>query len=1000
MLNIITQNSSLKIQYIFIGFNLKYKIITNINDITNATYLLFVDNFLAPIKGFQKRIKQLMNENIDFCYLSKCKKIYLVKYSGVRICASNNTIDINSGINTDKIEVLFDSFDINTVDNIVVREEITSEYINLLNNYVKSYSLIFSQMYSYNVYNLFLKNQVKKNICYNFIIFIESIQDLNYLILLKKLNHRFYRFTIFHNLKSTDEIKNLEIHCKVNNIMMFYVKNNWSIWINTPMLWFEKNVLVNNIKLINNDIFTELNKYHDIKLNVLFDNIISISSSHLILIPYFSNKPQIKLNPTNIFNLCKKYIINNSLSNTYVKQINNKYYKKVTQLVFVPKINPEILQKNLLKIRNYPLVIESINDQIKSNYDAKQVIRLLSKKVSISVLCKNNNELINDANIIINNINDLDYLSDLFLLFSNLQNQALMNKLCVKVLKLSNENKINRITLLCFKKLLNQTLDLEILNVVLDFCNLIKDKEQFVTKKEIKMVLMALFLSVGKFVENKEVIDKFNKLILDTFNEDDVTNIDKLLNIEQCDNKICLLHFLVILTTNFSAYYDTYNEFITKREEIKNNLVNLLSKSLPECTLDQIILLPVSNFYLSYQGISSADIFKLKSELMRKICPSLNYVRPDLNSTSDKPDLNSTSKKIKICFHSNFLTRFHSVYKDRHQVIKHMSLDDRFQVYFSTYDDLGEDVKYSFGNAKHIKISEQLSIAKNDIEKLNLDVLVYCEIGMDPKAYYLAHMRLAKIQINTWGHSDSCGINTIDYFFSSKLYELPYEESQTHYSEKLVLLNSLCTSYINPVQRYNINLFKSRYEFGFTDEVIIYFCAQSLFKFNPVFDDYIIEILQNNPNSILVILNNESKSQVLKRFNNKNISSKIHIFPALAHNMYMNLMYISDIILDPYPFGGCNSSLEAFSMDKIVITHESNMINGRFTAGFYKKMGLDELICKNKNEYVEKAIEMTNKNNISKNKCIEQIKKNKLQLFNDQESINEWKEKIISLVRL
>jgi predicted O-linked N-acetylglucosamine transferase (SPINDLY family) len=991
MLNIITQNSSLKIQYIFIGFSKKYKIITKINDIScETTYLLFIDNFLAPIKGFQKRLKQLMNENIDFCYLSKCKKIYLVKYSSTCIDTITNTININNfNKNNNKFEVLFDSFDINHIDNIVVPEQLTLEYISLLNNYVKSYSLIFSSIYSYNVYNLFLKNQVKKNICYNFIIFIKSIEDLNYLLLLKKLNHRFYRFSIFHNLKLVDEIKSLEAYCKINNSMLFYVKNNWSNWVNFPMIWFEKNVLVDNIKLINNDIFTELNKYHDIKSNVLFDNIISISSSHLILIPYFSNKSQIKLNPINIFNLCKKYIINNSLSNTYVKQINNKYYKKATQLVFVPKINPEIVQQNLLKIRNYPLVIESINDQIKSNYDAKQVIRLLSKKVSISVLCKNNNDLINDANIIINSINDLDYLSDLFLLFSNLQNQQLMNKLCVKVLKLSNENKINKVTLLCFKKLLNQTLDLETLNVVLDFINLIKDKEQFTNKKEIKLVLMSLFLSVGKYVENKEVIDKFNKLILDTFNEDDITNIDKLLNIEQIDNKICLLHFLVVLTTSFSAYYDTYNEFLTKREEIKKNLVNLLSKNLPECQLDQIILLPVSNFYLSYQGIPSADIFKLKSELMRKICPSLNYIRPNLNCPNNK---------IRICFHSNFLTRFHSVYKDRHQIIKHMSLDDRFQVYFSTYDDLSEDVKYSFGNAKHIKISEQLSLAKNDIEKLNLDVLVYCEISMDPKAYYLAHMRLAKVQINTWGHSDSCGINTIDYFFSSKLYELPYEESQTHYSEKLVLLNSLCTSYNNPIQRYNINLFKSRYEFGFTDEVTIYFCAQSLFKFNPLFDDYIIEILQNNQKSVLVILNNESKTQVLKRFNNKNITSRIHIFPMSAHNIYMNLMYISDIILDPYPFGGCNSSLEAFSMDKIVITHESNMINGRFTAGFYKKMGLDELICKNKNEYVEKATTLTVPSN--NNKYIEQIKKNKLQLFNDQESINEWKEKIMSLVRL
>lgn len=39
---------------------------------------------------------------------------------------------------------------------------------------------------------------------------------------------------------------------------------------------------------------------------------------------------------------------------------------------------------------------------------------------------------------------------------------------------------------------------------------------------------------------------------------------------------------------------------------------------------------------------------------------------------------------------------------------------------------------------------------------------------MDPKSYFMAHLKLAKIQINTWGHSDTSGIETIDYFFSSK----------------------------------------------------------------------------------------------------------------------------------------------------------------------------------------------------------------------------------------
>jgi hypothetical protein len=95
-----------------------------------------------------------------------------------------------------------------------------------------------------------------------------------------------------------------------------------------------------------------------------------------------------------------------------------------------------------------------------------------------------------------------------------------------------------------------------------------------------------------------------------------------------------------------------------------------------------------------------------------------------------------------------------------------------------------------------------------------------------------------------------------------------------------------------------------------------------------------------NPNFILILLNNESKHKVISRFNNKNITSKIHIFPGMDHFNYLNLMNISDIILDPFPFGGCNSSLEAFSLSKIVITHASDMINGRFTTGFYKKMVL------------------------------------------------------------
>ena len=39
------------------------------------------------------------------------------------------------------------------------------------------------------------------------------------------------------------------------------------------------------------------------------------------------------------------------------------------------------------------------------------------------------------------------------------------------------------------------------------------------------------------------------------------------------------------------------------------------------------------------------------------------------------------------------------------------------------------------------------------------------------RPFYLAFARLAPIQITTWGHSETSGIDTVDYFVSSKYFE-------------------------------------------------------------------------------------------------------------------------------------------------------------------------------------------------------------------------------------
>ena len=109
----------------------------------------------------------------------------------------------------------------------------------------------------------------------------------------------------------------------------------------------------------------------------------------------------------------------------------------------------------------------------------------------------------------------------------------------------------------------------------------------------------------------------------------------------------------------------------------------------------------------------------------------------------------------------------------------------------------------------------------------------------------------------------------------------------------------------------------------------------------------------------------------------------------MDHSLYLNVMNMSDIILDPYPFGGCNSSFEAFSLNKIVVTQESNMINGRFTSGFYKKMKLDHMVTKNKNDYIKLTLKLAT-DIAYRNKIENKIKENNSILFNDKDSVKDW----------
>jgi predicted O-linked N-acetylglucosamine transferase (SPINDLY family) len=83
-------------------------------------------------------------------------------------------------------------------------------------------------------------------------------------------------------------------------------------------------------------------------------------------------------------------------------------------------------------------------------------------------------------------------------------------------------------------------------------------------------------------------------------------------------------------------------------------------------------------------------------------------------------------------------------------------------------------------------------------------------------------------------------------------------------------------------------------------------------------------------------------------------------------------------------------------VNKIVITLPSDKINGRFTLGFYKKMEIYEPIANDIDDFVYKAINFAN--DIKLREQIEnKINNKKYLLFEEKESIETWKEMLLTL---
>ena len=411
------------------------------------------------------------------------------------------------------------------------------------------------------------------------------------------------------------------------------------------------------------------------------------------------------------------------------------------------------------------------------------------------------------------------------------------------------------------------------------------------------------------------------------------------------------------------------------RKKIEKGLEEIISSDIKlDYDNDQVISPPL--FELTYTDKDNLELNKKMVKAFKKIYQPLNH----------KISINQKLKdKIKIGFISEFFTD-HTIGKLFKNLI--FSLDLKFfdtVVYHSNKTKKGKILEeFQNENKKGFKneiLPDKLIDKIKVIEKENFDVLFYPDIGMSIEFYFLSLIRLAKYQIMSWGHPETTGSESIDFFLCSK--NLISENSEKFYSEKFLIIDKLPMIYNKPI-------IKNKLDDQDISKKNIYSCPQTLFKFHPDFDDYLFDILKKDKKGILYLIKDTHKVYYLKlleRFKkNKNFDSDRVIFlDPLNLNQFINHLGTSSVLLDPIYFGSGNSFHESMFYGTQTVTFPTKYIKSRIVSAAYIQMEVkNPPIVKNKDDYISKAIEIANDENILDKKKYYQQAANK-KLFNTED---------------
>jgi predicted O-linked N-acetylglucosamine transferase (SPINDLY family) len=268
-----------------------------------------------------------------------------------------------------------------------------------------------------------------------------------------------------------------------------------------------------------------------------------------------------------------------------------------------------------------------------------------------------------------------------------------------------------------------------------------------------------------------------------------------------------------------------------------------------------------------------------------------------------------------------------------------------------------------------------------------LNVLIYPEIGMIPLSVRLAALRLAPVQCVAWGHPETTGLPTIDYFLTSALMEPP--DAATHYTEKLIPLPGIGVCY-QPLDLPKSGFDPARH--GAEPGDILYLCAQSLYKYLPRDDAIYPRIAQQVPRAKFLFIGavgiDPFRRRLERAFAAAGLDAARHVIvlPPLSQAEYLGLNAACDIYLDSIGWSGGNTSFEAILAGLPIVTRPGELMRGRHSTALLFAMGISETVAASEESYVAIAARLGN-DPVWRAECAAQIRERRAAILDDRSSV-------------